>query len=266
MNSAGDVNGPSGFGRVSYDLRRWALANLRYAANLVLPPICLHCHAPVADYGVLCAPCWRGIDFITPPVCDRLGVPVPCADEEVVLSSAALRDPPLYDRARAVARFDGVMRNLIHGFKYSDRHEASEMLARLMGSAGAELIRDADILMPVPLHPKKLWTRRYNQAGILAQRIAELTDLPLDLSTLRRVKQTASQVGLNSQERRENVASAFAIRQGARKKVSGKRVLLIDDVITTGATLEGCAVVLKQAGAKGVDCLAVAMADYGAKS
>jgi ComF family protein len=266
MSIAEETGAPSSLQRMISDLRRWSLGNLRYAADLILPPVCLHCHMPIVSHATLCADCWQNIDFITPPLCDRLGLPLTHSDGEITLSEAARRDPPLYRRARAVARFDGVMRNLIHGFKYADRHEASLMFAYMMRSNGAQLIQDADILMPVPLHPRKLWQRRYNQAAILANRLAAMTDLPLDLSGLRRIRKTPSQVGLSAEARRENVASAFAVKPGAEKNLRGKRVLLIDDVITTGSTLEGCTRALKKAGAANVDCLALAIADFGATS
>jgi len=248
-------------GRMSRDLRRWSLHSLQALANLVLPPICVHCHAPVADHGVLCADCWRGIDFITPPLCDRLGLPLAYADpaDPVQVSAAALRDPPIFARARAAARFDGVMRNLIHGFKYADRHESSQMLARMMWAAGRDLLRDSDVLMPVPLHPRKLWQRRFNQAAILARAISGLSGVPVDLFSLRRRRRTDSQVGLSADQRQSNVAAAFAVPAARADRIKGKRVLLIDDVMTTGATLSACALVLKEAGAADVDCLAAAM-------
>ncbi len=260
MDAAGESEEPEGFGRMFSDLRRWSLAHLRYAADLILPPICLHCHEPIADHGVLCAHCWQQIEFITPPLCERLGTPLTYGNDERPLSTAALRDPPVFGRARAAARFTGVIRHLVHGFKYADRHEASDMFARMMRSAGAELLRDADVLMPVPLHPRKLWNRRYNQAAILAWKLSALTGLPVDVSSLRRARATRSQVGLSSGERRSNVASAFAVQPSAADFIRGKHVLLIDDVITTGSTLSACARLLKNAGASEVDCLAVAMA------
>jgi ComF family protein len=248
------------------DLRRWAMANFRYLSDLILPPVCLHCHQPVAFHGVLCPACWREVRFITPPLCDRLGLPLPYATEAPALSAAARRRPPVYGRARAVAQFDGVIRNLVHSFKYADRHEASSFFARLMRAAGGELIREADLLVPVPLHRTRLWSRRYNQAAILARRLSEITGLPLGLTLLRRVRQTQSQVGLTSHERRENVAAAFAVAPGAETRLHGKRILLIDDVITTGATLGACAETLKRAGAAEVDCLALAMATHAPSS
>lgn len=258
MGSFDEVEASSPRSAMLADLRRWARANLRYAADLILPPVCLRCHAPISAHGVLCADCWQGIDFITPPLCDRLGLPLPYGGDPPLLSAMALRHPPLYARARAVARFDGVMRDLIHSFKYSDRHEAAEVFARMLRSAGAELLRDADVIMPVPLHPRRLWTRRYNQAAILARRLAHATGVPLDLSTLRRVKRTANQVGLSRGDRRQNVAAAFAVAPKAAARIRGKRILLIDDVMTTGSTFGACARVLKDAGAAEVDCLALA--------
>ncbi len=246
--------------RLFAGLRDWMRGNLRYASELILPPVCIRCRRPIAWHGALCPSCWRDVDFIMPPVCDRLGLPLPYAAEVPAISAAALRHPPLYGRARAAVRFDGAIRDLIHGFKYADRQEAARFFARLMQSAGGELIRDADRLMPVPLHRGRLWTRRYNQAAILAKRLSVISGVPLDLTGLRRVRRTPSQIGLSSGERRENVATAFAVTRRAAARIRGKRILLVDDVITTGSTLGACALALKRAGAAEVDCIAFAMA------
>jgi ComF family protein len=239
--------------------RRWMLSNFHYAADLILPPVCIQCHTPLASHGVLCPACWQRIDFIRPPLCNRLGHPLPYASVEPAISTTALCNPPAYGRARAVARFDGVMRELIHGFKYSDRHETVGLFVRMLASAGAELLADADVICPVPLHRSRLWRRRYNQAAILAKCLADASGKTLALHTLIRTRRTGSQVNLSGEERRKNVASAFAIAPGARGKVAGKHVLMIDDVITTGSTLEACTHVLKSAGAIEVDCLALAL-------
>ncbi len=238
----------------------WMASNLRYAADLVLPPVCLRCHAPLAAHGVLCAVCWRGIDVIRPPLCERLGLPLPYSTGEVTFSSAALRHPPVYARARAATHFKGVMRDLIHGFKYCDRHEAVGLFVQMLMTAGAELIADADLLVPVPLHRWRLWHRRYNQAAILARGIARKTGKPFDTGLLLRDRATATQVGLSGQQRRQNVVAAFCLAEGARTSLHGGRILLVDDVITTGATLEACTRVLKDGGAAEVDCLALALA------
>ena len=242
------------------DVRRWTIGNLRYVADLFLPPICIRCHEPISDHGVLCAACWQGINFIMPPLCARLGLPLPYASgEDVQLSSMALRHPPAYGRARAAAQFDGVMRDLVHSLKYADRHEAVDLFGRMLCSAGTELLRDADLLMPVPLHRARLWKRRFNQAAILAGRVGKAVGIPVDLSALRRTRRTTSQVGLSRGDRHRNVADAFAVAPAAVARIRGKRILLVDDVITTGSTLGGCARVLKEAGATEVDGLALAM-------
>lgn len=239
--------------------RAWLHSNLRYAADLILPPVCLHCHKPLAVHGVLCPTCWQGIDFIQPPLCDRLGHPLPYASEANPLSTAALRRPPAYARARAVARFDGVMRELIHAFKYSDHHEAVGMFVRMLASAGRDLLTDTEVIMPVPLHRSRLWKRRYNQAAILASGLARATGKPLDVWSLRRAKKTAQQANLAGTARRDNVAGAFTLTPGAGPRVAGRRVLLIDDVITTGSTLEACTHALRLGGVRDVDCLALAL-------
>ena len=254
---------PAGLRAVASTLAAGVLGPLRYAADLILPPVCLNCREPLGVHGRLCARCWRGIDFIAAPLCDRLGIPLPYAAEEVALSSAALRRIPDYGRARAVARFDGIMRELIHHLKYSDRHELLNLFAPMLCGAGRDLIRTADCLIPVPLHPWRLWRRRFNQAALLAGRLSQATGLAAEFTVLRRIKRTVSQVNLSWQERRANVEAAFAIDPKRAQRVRGRHVLLIDDVITTGATVEACARALKAAGAVEVDVLAIALvADY----
>jgi ComF family protein len=260
LNSPDDPDAETRRNPVAVDLRRWTMGNLRYVADLFLPPVCIRCHAPISAHGVLCGACWQGINFIMPPLCSRLGLPLPyTSGEDIQLSSMALRHPPVYGRARAAARFDGVMRDLVHGLKYADRHEAVNLFGRMLCSAGTELLREADMLMPVPLHRVRLWKRRFNQAAILAGRVSAATGLPLELSALRRIRRTTSQVGLSRNQRRGNVADAFAVAPTAAARIRGKRILLVDDVITTGATLGACARVLKGAGAVEVDCLALAI-------
>jgi len=178
------------------------------------------------------------------------------------VSAAALADPPVYNRARAVAVFGGPMQKLIHGFKYSDRHDARRLFGRWLLSAGATLLRDADVIVPVPLNRWRLIERRYNQAAILAREVARLSARPYAPMCLERIKPTSSQVGLSTLERRTNVAGAFAVPERRRVEVAGKRVLLVDDVITTGATLESAARALKKGGAVAVDALALAIVTH----
>jgi ComF family protein len=176
-----------------------------------------------------------------------------------MISAAAAADPPAYDRARAVARFEGVMRTLVHDLKFHDRHDARRLFGRWLVEAGAELLADADLLVPVPLTRRRLLSRRLNQSALLAHEVARPTRIGVEPLALLRVRPTKPQVGLSQQQRRDNVANAFAVAPGRKDAVTGKKIVLVDDVITTGATAEACARALKRAGAARVDVLALAM-------
>jgi ComF family protein len=170
-----------------------------------------------------------------------------------------MADPPVYDRARVVAHFDGVVRDLIHRLKYGDRHDARRLFARWLSDAGKELLQDCDLIVPVPLNRWRLLRRRFNQAALLAVELEKLTGVPSDPLALARPKRTPSQVGLTDDQRRRNVAGAFAVAPDRAPAVDGRRVLVVDDVITTGATVAACARALKRAGAVRVDVLALAL-------
>jgi ComF family protein len=240
-----------------------AAAALRSAAavvvDLVVPPLCVACHRPVSSHDAVCAGCWSDIDFIRAPLCDRLGIPLPFDIGGTMVSAAAAADPPDYERARAVARFDGVMRELVHDFKFRDRHDARRLFGRWLAEAGVTLLADADLVMPVPLTRRRLVTRRFNQAAMLAQEVARLTGRRYEPLALQRIKRTHPQVGLSRQQRRENVAGAFAVAAAGKPVLAGAKVVLLDDVITTGATARACARALKRAGAARVEVLALAM-------
>jgi len=230
---------------------------LNLGADLLLPPVCISCRKRAGAHGLLCGDCWARIDFIVPPLCSRLGVPLPYDAGEPSLSAAAIADPPVYDRARAAARYSSTMRDPIQSFKYGDHHEGVPMFGRWMAAAGAELLAGADVILPVPLYRSRLWSRRFNQSAILAQEVGNLTGVAVDCFLLARVKRTPSQVGLTAAQRRKNVAGAFRVT-AAKGALREKRIVVVDDVITTGATAEACARVLKRAGAARVDILALA--------
>jgi len=232
-------------------------------ADLVMPPLCLGCHKPLTTHDALCAACWRSIDFIRPPLCDRLGLPLPFDTGGPMVSAAAVADPPDYERARAVARFDGVMRTLVHDLKFHDRHDARRLFGRWLAEAGDELLKDANVLIPVPLTRARLWSRRFNQSAILAQEVERLSGVEMLPLALRRTRRTQPQVGLTRPQRLKNVSGAFAVAAEHKVAVAGAKVVLIDDVVTSGATARACARALKRAGAERVDVLALAMVTDG---
>ena len=228
-------------------------------ADLVLPPVCLSCHEPLASNDALCPCCWSQVSFIRPPLCDRLGIPMPFDTGGIMISAAASAYPPVYGRARAVASYDGLMRDLVQSFKFHDRHDARRLFVRWLSEAGGDLLREADTIVPVPLHRLRLLSRRFNQAAILECELAKKNGLNFAPGILVRKRRTPRQVGLTSLERRKNVAGAFLVSEPNREKLRGRRIVLIDDVITTGATVNACARALLRGGAANVDVLTLAI-------
>lgn len=226
--------------------------------GIVYPPTCIACQAATGEAQALCPACWRGIGFIERPYCERLGTPFPIDLGAGLLSPAAIADPPVFARARAVCRFEGTARELVHRLKYGDRVELSLTLGRMMVQAGRELAAEADLVLPVPLHRTRLWRRRFNQAAALARTISRETGLPLVTTALTRIRRTRQQVGLTRAQRADNLQGAFQVSAAARGQIEGRRVLLIDDVLTTGATVNAASRALLRAGASAVDVLTFA--------
>jgi ComF family protein len=247
------------------DARTGRLARLTGAARTIfelalgvaLPQLCAACREPVEGEG-LCAACWSKLSFIAPPYCARLGIPFPFDPGPGILSMEAIADPPAYDRARAAVRFDEIARVLVHALKYGDRLDLAPVMGRWMANAGRELTREADLIVPVPLHWRRQWARRFNQSALLAEVVAKASGLRVSHAALKRVKATVQQVGLGRSERALNVQGAFAVRPHARIAVAGRRLVLVDDVLTSGATIEACTRALLRAGAAGVDVLVFA--------
>jgi ComF family protein len=237
---------------------RWLRAGLSHAVGLVYPPSCVACRAATSEAQGLCAGCWSGIGFIERPYCERLGTPFEVDLGPGLVSPAAIADPPVFARARAVCRFEGTARELVHRLKYGDRVELALMLGRMMAQAGRDLIAEADLVVPVPLHRVRLWTRRFNQAAALANAVARLGELPCEPRALARVKRTRQQVGLTRAQRAENLQGAFKVLPAMRPVVEGLRILLVDDVLTTGSTANAAARALLRGGAGAVDVLSFA--------
>ncbi len=227
----------------------------RALVHTVLPPTCLACRKPAGASGGLCPKCWQGAGFIERPYCERLGTPFAYDSGAPLISPAAFADPPAFDRARAVMRFSDVARDLVHLLKYGDRLDLVKPFANWMTRAGNELLDDADALVPVPLHWTRLFQRRFNQSAELARAISREKNIPVIDDALTRVRATAPQVGLARDERAKNVHGAFSIGKSGRPQVKGKRIVLVDDVLTTGATANACARVLRRAGAARIDVL-----------
>lgn len=223
--------------------------------DVALPPLCAACREPVGDAGAVCAACWSKLSFIAPPYCERLGIPFAYDPGPGVLSMQAIADPPSYARARAAVRFDDVARSLVHALKYGDRLDLAPTLGAWMARAGRELLTDADALVPVPLHWRRLWARRFNQSAALAEAISTMSGVATATLALKRIRATPQQVGLSKAERAQNVQGAFRVPPDATVDVAGRRLVLIDDVLTSGATSDACARALLRAGAQRVDVL-----------
>jgi ComF family protein len=202
------------------------------------------------------------VRFIERPFCERLGTPFAMdPGNDGLLSPEAVANPPVYNRARAVAHFeDGPVRQLVHRLKYNDRMELAKPLGAWMARAGNELLVEADLLVPVPLHRRRLAARRFNQAHALAQTISAQCGVPADPFVLGRVKPTPSQVGLSRSQRALNLQGAFRVTDGMAPRIEGRAVVLIDDVMTSGATANAASRALLRAGAKSVDVLVFARA------
>jgi ComF family protein len=205
-----------------------------------------------------CRACWSKLSFITRPYCERLGIPFVYDPGPGILSMEAIADPPAYRPARAAVRFDEISRALVHALKYGDRLDLAPMMGRWLGHAGRELLAEADALVPVPLHWRRRWARRFNQSAMLAAAVSAESGVPVDADALRRMKATAQQVGLSRSERAANVQGAFRVPPEGKTAVVGRRLILVDDVLTSGATVEGCARALLRAGAANVDVLVFA--------
>lgn len=230
----------------------------RAVVDAVLPPRCLACGATVGEPDTLCGACWTGITFFAPPWCAVCGLPFPHPMGEGAVCGDCARRQPNWDKARAVLRYDRHSRPLVLRLKHGDQTHLAGAFGRWMHRAGGEVLAGADLLMPVPLHWTRLAVRRFNQSALLAQAIRGAGGPPVAADWLVRRRRTPSQGTLGPLARARNVRGAFALRRG--RSVAGRRIVLVDDVLTTGATAEECARVLRRAGAASVGVLVLARA------
>ena len=231
---------------------------LRGAIDSVLPPQCLACRAAVDRSAHLCSRCWNEIDFVADPVCAACGRPFEYEAEAGTLCGVCLEYHPQYGRARAAVRYQGRARDLLLGFKHGARTERARPMAAWMARAGAALLAEADALAPVPLHRRRLFQRRYNQAAMLALALGQGCGVEVMPDLLIRRRATPTQGGLGRAARYKNVARAFSVRPGQAARIADRALVLVDDVLTSGATAEACTRALLAAGAARVDVLTFA--------
>lgn len=230
------------------------------ALDAALPPHCLSCDVPVESQGTLCIDCFRGLATVTQPFCRLCGVPFRYAGQAGSdgLCPGCRERRPAFACARAALRYDEAAKRLLLPFKHADRLELAIPLAARMAQAGAALLARAELVAPVPLHWRRLLARRYNQAALLGGRLAAGAGLPFIPDLLRRTRATPPLGERSAAERATLLDGAFALRPAAAPLVAGRRVLLVDDVMTSGATADACARVLLAAGAAQVEVLAAA--------
>ena len=241
------------------------------ALGAVLPGRCMACGRVVEMPGTVCPACWGRLQFLTPPWCERCGTPMQAALDNQpsgppgiessngpVLCGGCLRRPPPFDRVRSALVYDDVSADMLLAFKHGDRTDLARGLGDWLVMAGGDLIDRADVLVPVPLHFWRLVWRRYNQSALLAHVLAHRTGIPVAPRALKRLRRTPSQAMLRPAQRARNVKGAFQVRPALRDQIARRRIILIDDVLTTGATVEECARTLKRAGAAEIAVLTVA--------
>jgi ComF family protein len=249
--------------------RRWKpppglIAAGRRALDLILPPTALDGGAAISPG--LSADAWARVAFIDDPACDGCGSPFEYDPGFGERCAACMARPKAFSRGRAACLYDEHSRELVLQFKHADRTDLSGLFAKWLSRSARELIEEADAVVPVPLHRLRLLRRRYNQAAEIARPLAREAGLDYLPDALIRKRRTASQGGRSAGGRRRNVQGAFVVPDGRKRLVEGRRILLIDDVLTTGATAEACARALKAAGAADVTFAVVAKVKEAAAS
>lgn len=220
-----------------------------YVERIIYPPICANCGVFSSRHYALCAQCWQEVGFIEKPYCDVSGHPFSFDLGEGIISADVIANPPYYKCARAAVVYDGAARKIVHLMKYKDRQELSHLMASWMMRAARDCLGDADIIIPVPLHRWRLLGRRFNQSAELARHVAKKAGKQYLPTALIRKKSTIPQVGLPAKARQDNVKGAFMVPDDKKSEILGKRVILVDDVYTTGATVNSASRALLLGGA-----------------
>lgn len=227
-------------------------------SRLIWPPRSLVTNREVAGPGPLEPDAWSRLQFVTGPVCARCGMLFEIAVDDDQVCAACIADPPAYDRARSALIYGDVSREIILALKHQGRRDGLALMAGWMAQAAPDLLAEADLIVPVPLHYTRLIRRGFNQSVWLGSALRRLGAAPVAVDALVRIRATPIQGGLTAVGRQRNVAGAFRVRKGNAARLKGRRILLVDDVLTTGATAEACARALKKGGAACVDVLTLA--------
>lgn len=249
--------------RLAGGLRKGLRSVIAAAVDAVYPPVCAGCGRMTGQHRGVCPACWATLRLIERPYCEVLGLPFSHDLGAGILSADAIANPPVFERLRSVAIHDGIAKSLIHGLKYRDRTDLAVMMAEWMIRASDGTVAASDAIVPVPLHAYRLWGRKFNQSAELARVIARRSGKPFLATALIRNRRTAQQVGLGASQREENVRGAFSVTETGRTALFGKRIVLVDDVFTTGATVSAATRVLKRAGVADVTVLTFARAVSG---
>jgi ComF family protein len=241
-------------------LRKFLKARLNDGIDLLWPPVCPACDTSVQDAARLCVDCWEAMTFIGPPQCVCCGLPLPDAFDDETMCGECMRARPPFDQARSACVYDEASRAMILPFKHADRTDLLPAIMNLLQRPVGPLLVQADLVAPVPLHWTRLFSRRYNQAALISNRLGKQGKIPSVPDLVVRKKRTPSQGGKSKRGRQRNVKGAFRVPQRFRPAIRDKRVLLVDDVMTTGATVSEVSRVLLRAGAGNVDVITFARA------
>ncbi len=231
---------------------RWGSQLAEFLSPVVdalYPPRCPLCGEAIAQQNGVCASCWRGFELLSEPACETCGWPLPIGElGQSLQCGACLATPPQHDGIIAATRYNDASRQLVLKFKHGGKIALARQLARMLAARMPEP-RPEQILVPVPLHPIRLWQRGYNQSALLAVELARLGKGSLQVDALVRVKHTPSLGGLDKLARKKALDKAISVRASQIERVRGGHVILVDDVLTSGATTDACVRVLKRAGA-----------------
>ena len=242
--------------RAATSVRRAATA----LVDLLLPPRCPGCGMIVAGQDRFCSDCWSQLDFIVPPACACCDLPLPNAVGPDALCGACMANPPPFARAYAPLAYGEKARSVVMRLKYGRRIGAARLMADLMAMrlGDRDPVDEPPLLVPVPLHRWRIWSRGFNQSALIARHLADRFGWSLDVDALARTRQTSSMRGLGKQARAKQVRGAFRVEPDARDRIAGRTIMLVDDVFTSGATASACARALRRGGAARVEVIAFA--------